>query len=349
MTARRFLQAIAATVLGAATLLAAVGPMTAHSPDPVLSGALWAQDQVVRYRWRAGEVPPAAIQAAINAAAADANRSRLSRAATFVSDPTGPSWINYGLDVACGVNGLACFSRVNAPNSFTMSFREQGHVFDWGALRWCQTTPNAPNGCYDVENIALDEFGHVEILNHHVNFADDHDYLDAVVQTFSHTKPNVGWNAHAFGRCDVASLQRRYDVPNTASKYSTCLDLATTLTLTTSAPSVPYDGSATLTAKLIVTDLDAYERMGGNAAAGRAVTIQRRTPGGTWVSLTSMTAGANGTYQYVASSLRAPYEWRAIFAKPSTEGLRGATSNAILVSLSSGCSSAPCPLSGTVR
>ena len=86
-----------------------------------------------------------------------------------------------------------------------MSFREQGHRFDWGVLRWCQLTLNAPDGCYDAENIALDEFGHAEVLNHHVNFADEHDYLDAVVQTYSHTKPNVGWSAHAFGRCDVAT------------------------------------------------------------------------------------------------------------------------------------------------
>ena len=41
---------------------------------------------------------------------------------------------------------------------------------------------------------------------------DDSDYLDAVVQTFSRTKPNTGWNMHAFGRCDTATLQLRYDM-----------------------------------------------------------------------------------------------------------------------------------------
>jgi hypothetical protein len=343
-TARSIKGSATAAVLLIALIVSAI-PVAAHSPDPVLGGALWAQDQVVRFKWRAGEVPPLAMQTAIKAAAADSNRSRLSRAATFLSDPAGASWINYGLNVACGVNGLACFSRANAPNSFSMSFREQGHVFDWGVLRWCQLTANAPDGCYDAENIALDEFGHVEILNHHVNFADDHDYLDAVVQTFSRTKPKSGWNAHAFGRCDVASLQRKYDVPDPTTKYSTCLDLATTLTLTTSATSVPFDGSVTLSAKLIVTDLAEYERMGGNAVSGRVVTIQRRVPGGTWTSLASMTAGAGGTYRYVASSLRATYEWRAVFSKPSTEGLRGDTSNGITVSVTGGCSSPPCPLS----
>ena len=43
-----------------------------------------------------------------------------------------------------------------------MWFREQGRVFDWGTLEWCQMYTTAPNGCYDVETVALDEFGHVE-------------------------------------------------------------------------------------------------------------------------------------------------------------------------------------------
>ena len=64
-----------------------------------------------------------------------------------------------------------------------------------------------------------------KVLNHHVNYADDHDYLDAVVQTYSRVKPQAGYNARAFGRCDVATLQLQYDVPSSAAKYSTCLDL----------------------------------------------------------------------------------------------------------------------------
>ena len=93
-----------------------------------------------------------------------------------------------------------------------MWLREQGHVFDWGTLKWCQSYSTAPNGCYDAETIAIDEFGHVEILEHHVNWANDPDYSDAVVQTYSRAKPSTGWNAHAFGRCDVATLQIRADV-----------------------------------------------------------------------------------------------------------------------------------------
>jgi len=330
-------------------VIGVAGPAAAHSPDPVLSGALWAQDQNVHYRWRAGQAPPAAMQTAINAAATDAGATRRSRAATFTFDVAGASWINYGLDVACGVNGIACFSRVNAPGSFSMSFREQGHVFDWGRLRWCQLSAFA-DGCYDAENVALDEFGHVDILTHHLNYADNRDYLDAVVQTFSHTKPNVGWSAHAFGRCDVASLQRKYDLQLSTAKYSTCLDLATTLSIGASATSVGYGGAVTFTAKLIVTDLAEYERLGGNPVSGRTVTIQRRPPGGAWTSVATMTVASTsgGTYSFRASSVTSTAEWRAVFPKPSGDGLRGAASGALTVYVS-GCTTAPCPLSADVQ
>ena len=103
----------------------------------------------------------------------------------------GPSLIGYGAGATCGVNGLACFTR-DVPDGFTMWFREQGHVFDWGTMKWCEAYASPPNGCYDAENIALDEFGHVEGLGHHDNFDSDSDYRDAVVQTYSRTKPAAG-------------------------------------------------------------------------------------------------------------------------------------------------------------
>src|SRR3712207_8349158 len=58
-------------------------------------------------------------------------------------------------------------------------------------------------------------------LDHHVNLADESDYRDSVVQTVSRAKPRSGWNAHAYGRCDVAQLQRQYDVGTTRSEEHT--------------------------------------------------------------------------------------------------------------------------------
>jgi hypothetical protein len=336
-------RALLGVILTAAAVTGAV-PAAAHGPDPVFGGVLYAQNQELRFRWRAGQEPPAAMQAAIRQGGLDASASRNSRAATFLHDPGGSSWINYGLDVACGVNGLACFSRAGAPNSFTMSFRENGHRYDWGVLRWCEMT-GRPDGCFDARNSALDEFGHVEILTHHVNFADESDYLDAVVQTIQRVKPRVGYDAHVLGRCDVASLQRKYDMLNWAARYSTCLDLATTVTI--SAPAgVPYGANVPITATLTVVDLDAYERLGGNPVSSRTITVQRRARGAVaWVSVGTMAAGAGaGTYTFTAPSQTATYEWRTVFTKPAAEGLRGDTSPIVTVTVSS-CRTQSCPQS----
>ena len=224
-----------------------------------------------------------------------------------------------------------------------MWFREQGHVFDWGSLKWCQTYSSPPNGCFDVETIALDEFGHVEGLDHHVNYADEHDYSDAVVQTVSRARPASGWNTHKFGRCDIATLQREYDVPSTSYKYSTCLDLSTVLSLTAAPTSVAFGGTTTLTATLKVASSASYDRLKGNPVTGRTVTLQRRPSGSTtWTSVGSMPAGASGTYK-LALRLQAATEFRAVFKTPSDEGINGDTSGTVSVAVGR-CTVAPCPL-----
>jgi hypothetical protein len=213
-----------------------------------------------------------------------------------------------------------------------MWLREQGHVFDWGTLKWCQSYTTAPNGCYDAETIALDEFGHVDGLGHHVNRDDDSDYLDAVVQTYSRTKPNSGWNVHSFARCDTATLQLRYDMLNTSAKYSRCLDLSTVLSITASATGIVVGGSTTLTATLKVVDDDTYRLLGGNSVTGRTVTLQRRAPGATtWTTIGSMGAGSSaGTYVSTQRPTAAT-EYRAVFATPSDEGINGDSSPVVKV------------------
>src|SRR4029079_3613881 len=198
-------------------------PVLAHDPDPALSGGTFGQSQALEFRWRSGSEPPSAIRNAVLDAAGDSNATRASRAATFGYDSTAANPIGYGTGT-CGVNGLACFTRT-VPTGFTMWFREHGRVFDWGTLRWCQVKSSPTNGCYDAETIALDEFGHVEVLDHHVNFADESDYTDAVVQTFSRTRPKTDWDMHVYGPCDTATLQIKYDLPTLSSLYSRCLDL----------------------------------------------------------------------------------------------------------------------------
>jgi hypothetical protein len=340
-------QRAASLLLVVAMAVTVAGPTTsriaAHSPDPALGGSTFAQDARLEYDWRTSAVPPAAMRTAIHAAAADVGETRASRAATFAYDTAGTNPIGYGTGT-CGVNGLACFTR-DAPTGFTMWFREQGRVFDWGTLKWCQMYTDPPNGCYDVETVALDEFGHVEGLGHHVNYADDRDYTDAVVQTYSRTKPKDGYNMHVLGVCDIAQLQMRYDIALASSKYSTCLNVATVITMSRSTSSVPYGGTVTFTAALKVVTDTAYGRLSGNAVSGRAVKLQRRPPGTTtWMTIAAMTATTpTGSYVY-STRLYSSAEFRAVFSAATTEGLIGDGSPTVSVTVGS-CTSAPCPLS----
>jgi hypothetical protein len=326
-------------VLTGLVLAAAVAPTAAgHGPDPAISWPLFNPDQALTFDWLAGEVPPAAMRSAIVDAAADANASRGSRAPTLALQTGARSSVEYGSSVFCGPNGLACADGWNAPESFRVAFRLHGHSFDWGTLRWCQLLTTIADGCFDVENIALDEFGHVLGLGHHANFADQSDYLDAVVQTVSRARPKAGWNASSFGRCDVAKLQLRYDMVNTARRFSTCLDLAVATTLTTTDSSIRAGETVILRASLKVTTSSAYERLSGNLLSERYVVLQRRTPGSTsFVTVGQMPAAlASGAYE-VSISPTATYEWRAFFAKPSEEGVRASSSKPFTITVSSGC------------
>ena len=328
----RLARCVASATAAVLLLSLAVSGMSAHRPDPGLGGA-FGQNQDLRFRWRAGSEPAAVIKTAIRAAADDANASRVAKAATFSYDVAGANPIGYGIVATCGVNGLACFTR-DAPNGFTMWLREQGHVFDWGTLKWCQAYSVAPSGCYDAETVALDEFGHVEGLGHHVNWADDSDYDDAVVQTFSRTKPATGWNMHTFGRCDVAALQMQYDVQTWTARYSACLDLSTALTLTAAPTGVLVGDATTLTASLKVVAAAAYGRLGGNPIAGRIVTLQRRAVGATaWITVGAMPGGATAGTYVLAQRPGADTDYRAIFATPA-EGINGDTSLTVHVYVS---------------
>jgi len=327
--------ALAAAAVFLVASLTATGAF-AHGPDPVASGGAFGQNQVLRFRWRAGSEPSTALKTAIKAAAAGVNASRASKAATFTYDAAGSSPIGYGAGATCGVNGLACYTRT-VPDGFTMWFREQGHVFDWGTMKWCESYDAPPNGCYLAENIALDEFGHVEGLGHHVNYASGSDYEDAVVQTYSRTKPSAGWDNDVFGRCDVARLQMLYDVTFASSKFSTCLDMSTVLTISASPTQIVVGSSTTLVATLKVVDSDAYGRLGGNSVSGRTVTLQRRAVGATtWILVGTMPAGsASGTY-VLAQTPGGNTEYRAVFATPSGDGINGDSSPAVRVSVT-GC------------
>lgn len=342
------LRAGRASSLFVATLLAATTAMStsAHSPDPLLGGSLWKPNQAVSYQWRSGQVPPSWMAGAIDRGAADAGRSRASRAPTYARVTSGSaSLIAYGEPLGCGLAAaLACLDRSGAPSSFKMWFRAHGYVFDWGTLRWCEGLSVIANGCFDAETIALDEFGHVDDLGHHVNYSSGADYLDAVVQTVSRARPSTGWQVHSLARCDVARLQLAYDRLAPRDTFSSCLAIPTSTSFGGSATSLWIGESVRFTAVLRTTGAATNEALANDPISGRTVMLQRRTPGSTtWTSISAMVPSATteGVYELTASPT-ATYEWSAVFVPASGDGALSSTSAVMKVTVS-GCSGSGCP------
>ncbi len=336
----RSLRAVRAVMLALVLLLPTVGiaPTLAATPDPILGGGLYAQNLLLTYRWSSAGTPPSAMKTAIRAGIDDANTTRRSKAPTFGYASGAGNLVYYGTSVPCGVNGLACMRR-DPPDWFGVWYRENGHRYDWGTLRWCEMT-GSPSGCFEAENVALHEFGHVMILDHHVNLPDDSDALDSVMQTYQPARPKAGWNAHAYARCDVATLQQQYDVPSTTTLYSTCLSVPTEISLSASATSVPAGSTVTFSA---VLRTDGTGRLSNNRVSSRTVVLQQHLSSG-WSDVATMIAGSSGSYatSLSASTARA---YRVLFRKPSSEGLRGSSSTAVTITVTASCASRACPQS----
>lgn len=318
------------------TLLLGLAPAAAaHSPDPLLGTTPWDQNQLVEYQWAPGQVPPAWLANAINLGAADSNATRGSQAATFGWAASAPSKIAYAGPHPCPSYGIACMNRSGVPDYFNVWFRPHGAVLDWGTLRWCQAQSTATNGCYDARRVALDELGHVQMLNHHENFADERDYLDAVVQYAGRSRPREGWNTHVYGRCDIARLQLEYELIRASDPVSTCLSLSTSLSIAAETLSISADASVRISGELEIAPVTAAKRLAGDPLARRAVTLQRRELGSTvWVVIASMASvpGADGSYAAtVAPGTTADY--RLNYAGVSSEGLRPSTSTTIRITV----------------
>jgi hypothetical protein len=327
--------ALAASVLG-------VGAASAHGPDPLLGTTPWGLDQSVSYQWTSGAVPPAWMAAAIDAGAGDVGSSKNSRAATFHRVSSSASQISYGGAVPCSSYGIACMNRTGVPASFAgMWFRPYGWPFDWGTLRWCQGQSSPTNGCYDAENVALDEFGHIEMLGHHVNLDDESDFQDAVVQYAARSRPKAGWDEHVFGRCDVARLQLEYALESAGDRVSTCVSLATSLSEIASATTIDAGSSVRITGTFKIAVASAAKSLSGDPLSGRTITLQRRLPGATSWS-TFGTLGANSTAGSYGLTLTpsTTYDYRLLFTATSSEGLLGATSATVRIAVIS-CPTAP--------
>jgi hypothetical protein len=331
MTRHGLAIALAATL----ALAAAVQPVGATSVTPI-SRLDWAPNQELPFRWREDGTPPAWMRTAIQAAAQDSTASRGARAGVLIQRDGAVSWVAYTAELP-DASALAFASR-RVPDSFKIWLRPQGYVFDWGNLRWCQFYAKPPDGCIDAEMVALHEFGHVHGLGHIEDAPDPGDWLDSIMHTISRGKPKVGWDAHAYGRCDVAALQTRYELLTPATRVSSCLSLATDLAFGASASTIISGSTVTFTAVLRIADDVAYSRLASDPLVGRSVLLQRRLPGASqWTThATMLDSTAAGSYRLTVAPTTA-YEWRARLNQPD-EGLLAASSAMLKVTVTAaGC------------
>jgi len=327
----------AAALASLALLAAGPAPSTlAHGPNPLFGTNLWEHDQIVGYMWAPGAVPPGWMAAEIDAAAEDVEQSRKSRAALFQRVSKADSKIWYGGPWPCPAYGIACVNRSGAPDQFAgMWFRPHGWPFDWGSLRWCQGLAAPANGCYDVENVALDEFGHIEIIGHHVNYDDERDFLDSIVQYAARARPRDGWNEHVFGRCDVARLQLEYELITAWDPVSTCLSLATSLSIVPGSTWISPGQSVRISGNLKVATMSSARALSGDPLSARNVTLQRRAPGtsGWSAAGTLLPNAAPGGYSLTISPTQTT-DYRLVFS-PSAEGTLTSQTSVVRIVVSS--------------
>lgn len=313
------------------------------SPRPVPSVAGWRSQTVLSFRWHATETPPSWMRPALKDAARDATSTSMSASPIFVFDADASDTMRYTADFPGGgcAQAIACASR-SVPDWWTVRVRVQGYDFRWGSLRWCQADPG--EGCFDVERTVLHELGHAGGgLEHPEDGGFRLRALDTVMHSIIPARTATGSGMHAFGPCDVASLQVRFSIPSLDTPISTCSDIDTRLSLAASTSIVADGDPVVFRANFSTADRAAYGNIAGIPLNLRSIQLRRRPAGmgGAWSTFWMGQAQSPGTYVLTLRPSTA-YEYQAVFRAPDDEGLNGSTSNVITVRITGTCNASPC-------
>lgn len=315
---------------------AALEPAGAARPTPHFAAGGWGQDKTLSYRWRPGAVPPSWAKSPLKTAADDAQRTSFSRSPAFPARTGAHNLVAYtgSLPSFCSTTAIACAGRA-MPVSWAAWIRPYGTEYAWGTLRWCQKT-SASSGCFDIRRVMLHELGHIVGLNHPSAAGFSLGSGDSIMQAITPARPQPGASRHAFGRCDVATLQELYDSTDNKTAISTCNDVATRATLTASRTSVPRGSTVKLTAQLRVDSRSAYRQLSGNPLNGRSLQLKYRRAGSAddWKAVWMRSTYSQGRYE-ASLAPGASWEFKAVFAKPQDEGLRYSRSDIVKVKVQS--------------
>ncbi len=302
---------------------AALTAARAVKPTPHFPAGGWGKDKRLPFRWGSGAVPPTWARSPLRKGAEDASRSSVSRSPNFVYSSGTANAVAYSGTMAsfCGSAAIACAGR-SMPSSWGVWIRPYGTDFSWGTLRWCQKTSSSSR-CFDLRRVMLHELGHIAGLTHPSSAGFTLGPSDSVMQAITPARPQQGSSRHAFGRCDVATLQELYDTPDNKTAISSCNDVATKVSLSASTWTLAKGESVKVVATLRVVDLSAYRELAANPLNGRSVKLKYR-PAGTdadWKTVWMRPAYKQGRYDATLSP-GSTWELKAVFSKPADEGLR---------------------------
>jgi hypothetical protein len=299
-------------------------------PVPAFPAGGWPRDTSLPFTWAAGAVPPEWARAPITAGAADASETSAARSPRFVYRSSATDTVRYtpSFPTFCRY-GIACASR-NMPVYWSVWLRPHGTDYSWGTLRWCQKED--ASGCFDIRRVMIHELGHVAGLDHPSSEGFGLAADETVMHAITPARPAAGSSRHAFGRCDVATLQELYDVPSYGTRISSCNDVATHLGLSAGSTSVAMGGSVRLRAVLRIASLESLGRLAGNVLDGRAVKLKMRRAGSddAWTTLWMEPQQIDGTYDLTIAP-QASWEFQAAFPAPENEGLRFSASDTLRV------------------
>jgi hypothetical protein len=306
------------------------GPAVAARPVPAFAAGGWPRETILRYSWQPGAVPPAWAQGAIEAAANDASDTSGARSPDFLYQGSADDSIRYTplFPDFCRF-GIACATR-DMPDFWASWIRPHGTDFSWGTLRWCQR--DDVSGCFDLRRAMIHELGHILGLNHPSSAGFELEPQETVMHAISPARPRPGSSRHAFGRCDVATLQELYDVPANDAPISTCNDVATTLRLGSSATAVNWEEPVRLRAVLRVADRATFGQLAGNVLNDRAVKMRYRRAGSSaaWTVLWMQPQPSGGVYQLTIAPTF-DLEFQASYPVTRSEGLRYSESDLMTV------------------